>query len=112
MHSPFVTSERQADVISSYIARAFGLIQNFIILQKNLVLLGFPTVSPLATQQPIHHLYIFWVLFNYLLQVLPESLKDMSWGLYGSEFRVHDLCNTVQYSVIFFLFTISKLSVL
>jgi hypothetical protein len=34
MHSPFVTSERQADATSFYITCAFGLFQNFIILQK------------------------------------------------------------------------------
>jgi hypothetical protein len=34
MHSPFVTSERQTDAISFCITFAFGLIQNFIILQK------------------------------------------------------------------------------
>jgi len=86
MHSPFVAFERQADATSFYITCEFGPIQNFTILQKKKTWC-FWTVSQLATQQPIHHLYIFWALFNYLPQFLPYFLKGMSWGLYGSEFK-------------------------
>jgi len=58
----------------------------FYYFSKKLGFWGFTTFSQLATQQTIHHLYIFWVLFNYLLQFLLESLKVMSRGLYVSEF--------------------------
>jgi hypothetical protein len=42
---------------------------------KTLRVLGFPTVSQLAIQQPIHHLYIFWVLFNYIVQFFPSPSR-------------------------------------
>jgi len=59
MHSPFVTYECQADVISFYITCVFGLIQNFIILQKKLVSFGFSdsfSASYATTHQSLVHI--------------------------------------------------------